>query len=88
MIPLALGDSIMFGLGHDGRGVDPMSFKCNLRELVAKSRASGVRAIILSTNHRIPVATPMPNGQDYNANNRQYHEIIRRVVDKIIAEMT
>lgn len=59
--------------------VNPISFEHNLREMIGKTRAAGARAMVLSTNHQIPAVKPMPNGQEYNANNRQYNTIVRRV---------
>lgn len=64
---------------HGWPRVNPTSFEYNLQELVDKSRASGVRSVVLTTNHLIPAVVPMLNGQDYNSNNRRYNEIIRRV---------
>lgn len=59
--------------------VNPTSFRFNLKELIDKGTASGVRRVVLSTNHRIPVARVMPTGQDYNASNAAYNQIIRDV---------
>ena len=59
--------------------VNPTSFRFNLKELIGKCRASGVTRVVLSTNHRIPVAKTMTNGQEYNVCNSAYNQIIREV---------
>tara|TARA_Y100000310_G_scaffold335940_1_gene419216 strand:- start:1340 stop:2002 length:663 start_codon:yes stop_codon:yes gene_type:complete len=60
--------------------VNTVSFKHNLLELINKCLSSGVKQIILSTNHLIPVNKKMVNNQYYNENNSIYNVIIREVV--------
>lgn len=59
--------------------VNPTSFRFNLKELIDKCAASGVRRAVVSTNHRIPVTRRLPTGEDYNASNAAYNRIIREV---------
>jgi len=62
--------------------VNPVSFKYNLKEMIEKFSASGIRKIILSTNQLIPVRKPMLNGKDYNENNRRYNDLVREVASE------
>ncbi|MFA5033440.1 MAG: SGNH/GDSL hydrolase family protein [bacterium] len=62
--------------------VNPMSFEYNLLELIEKCYTSGIKEIILSTNHLIPIRKLMLNNKDYNENNRYYNSIIRKVAKK------
>lgn len=81
-LQFGLNDCNFWLSDHGLPRVNPVSFKHNLKEIIEKLRASGVRSIILSTNHLIPVKKPMLNGKDFNDNNRQYNGFIREVASE------
>lgn len=81
-IQFGLNDCNFWLSDHGLPRVNPVSFKHNLKEMIEKLFASGVRTVILSTNHLIPVRKPMLNGKDYNQNNRTYNDLIRQVASE------
>jgi lysophospholipase L1-like esterase len=61
--------------------VSPLAFEANLREMIQRGLSFGARAVYLHTNH--PTTrdhTPLAHTTvTYEAQNRAYNEIIRRV---------
>ena len=59
--------------------VNIVSYEHNLIELINKFLSAGVKKIIISTNHLMPINKMLMNGKSWNTNVKEYNKIVRKV---------
>lgn len=62
------------------------SFKSNLRELLDRTFASGIKELFLGTNHSIGFNKPLPIGKSLRETVQKYNEVIREVAREAISD--
>jgi lysophospholipase L1-like esterase len=81
VIQFGMNDCNIWQTDRGNPRVSPLAFEANLREIVQRGLTFGAKAVMLHTNH--PTTrdqTPLAHtSATYEAQNRAYNEIIRRV---------